>query len=678
MSLRPLPSVGLREAASIVFALAALLPLLVVVFVLHRSGALWTFEAQVAVLLAVTVAVLGFVVFRLLVDRVARLAGSLALPGEAPRASDTVPGLGRVTEIGQIGDAFARMLEDLRGSTERLEDLVFKLGALNEVVELAARVPNMQQLLALVLARTMRTVRATIGSIMLVDRRREVLRVVAARGETEALTVGLEVPLGEGVAGTVAQLGEPVLVDDIATDPRFARPNLPRYGTGAFICLPIRVEDRIIGVINLAKGAGEASGPRTFSPTDLQFLSALMAHVAYALDNARLLEESRLTTERLQSAVEELRTAQTRLVEGETVRALGQMASGMAHHLNNLLAVVSGRVQLLLLRATDPALRKPLETAERAVGDAAEVVRRVLGFSAAHAVPGTTRVDLNEIAADVIELTRPRWQDAAQLRNVPIDIRFEPGDDVVVAGEAAPLREVVMNLVLNALDAMPQGGCVTLRTWVDGGWVYCSIADTGAGMSVEVRQRALEPFFTTKGPKGVGLGLSVSLGIVQRHRGEMDIQSTRGQGSTVTLRIPRPGVTPPPDTIPLTPSPATPLRILCVDDEATVLDALADTLAEDGHAVLAAPGGREALTLLDNGEHVDLVITDLGMPGMTGWELARALRTRWPDLPVGLISGWTSSPDFSAEQASHVAFVVAKPYTLGALRTALAPFRPRR
>jgi len=606
-------AVGLREAASIVFALAALLPLLLTVLALHRSGALWSFEAEAMVLVALATAVIGFIVFRVMVDRVVRLAGSLVGAGEAVvRDADSalVPGIGRVTEIGQIGTAFARMLDDLRGSTERLEDLVFKLGALNEVVELAARVPNMQQLLALVLERTMRTVRAATGSIMLLDRKRGTLRVVAARGDDGDVSVGAEVPLGEGVAGKVAQLGELQLAE-----------------AGRLVCLPIRVEDRVTGVIKLAKGDASLLDPRAFSAMDVQFLSTLIAHVAYALENARLLEDSRSTTQRLQQVVEELRTAQTRLVEGETVRALGQMASGMAHHLNNLLAVVSGRLQLLLMRSQDVAVRKPLETAQRAVGDAAEVVRRVLGFSAAQPVAETTRVDLNEIAADVIELTRPRWQDAAQLHNAMVDIRF---------------------------------------------------GDTGVGMSADTRQRALEPFFTTKGPKGVGLGLSVSLGVVQRHRGEMDIQSTEGQGTVVTLRIPCPGVTPPPDTVPLAPRPVAPLRILAVDDEPTVLEALADTLGEDGHRVLTAGSGREALTLLDGGERVDVVITDLGMPGMTGWEVARALRTRQPDLPVGLISGWTSSADFSAEEASHVAFVIAKPYTLGALRTALAPFRPRR
>jgi len=236
-------SVGLREAASVVFALTALLPLLLAVLVLHRTGALWTFEAEIAVLLALTVAVLGFVVFRLMVDRVAGLASALAGPGEPGRPTDpTIPGLGRVTEIGQIGDAFTRMLDDLRGSTERLEDLVFKLGALNEVVELAARVPNMQQLLALVLERTMRTVRASIGSIMLLDRQRGVLRVVAARGDSVDIPVGAEVPLGEGIAGKVAQVGE-----------------LERGDGGGLICMPIRVEDRVIGVINLAKGAASPS-----------------------------------------------------------------------------------------------------------------------------------------------------------------------------------------------------------------------------------------------------------------------------------------------------------------------------------------------------------------------------------------------------------------------------------
>src|SRR2546422_2737260 len=156
--------------------------------------------------------------------------------------------------------------------------------------------------------------------------------------------------------------------------------------------MPIRVEDRFIGVINLAKGAASPVDPRAFSPMDLQFLSTLIAHVAYALENARLLEEARLSTERLQNVVEDLRTAQTRLVEGETLRAMGQMSSGMAHHLNNLLAVVSGRIQLLLRHVEDQKVRRPLEIAKQASEDAADVVRRVLEFTTMQPVLDTASV----------------------------------------------------------------------------------------------------------------------------------------------------------------------------------------------------------------------------------------------------------------------------------------------
>ena len=379
-------TVGLRRAAAIIFALVAVLPMLAVLPVLHTAGVLASPYAQVTLLLAVGLAVLGFFVLRRLTDEVARLAEGFANPTpttEVPAA--TVPGLGRVTEIGQIGDALTHMLNDLRASTERLEDLVFKLSTLNEVVELAARIPQMQDLLALVLERTMRTVRASIGSIMLLDHERQVLRVVVARGLPDDVVEHAEVAVGESIAGKVVQLGEPVFVEDISTDPRFARTRDPKYGSGAFMCLPVRVEDRIIGVVNLAKSAAAPPTP-AFSPTDLQFLNTLMTHIAYAVDNARLLQEAQLSTNRLRRAMEDLRTTQTRIVEGETLRAVGQMASGMAHHVNNLLAVISGRVQLLLGRTTQPEVRRPLEIVQQATFDAADVVRRVLGFTAVQPV----------------------------------------------------------------------------------------------------------------------------------------------------------------------------------------------------------------------------------------------------------------------------------------------------
>lgn len=656
-------TIGLRRAAAIIFTLAALLPLLALLPVLRRTGALWTLEAQVSLLLSLVLAVLGFVILRRMVDQITSLAAAVAAPDAAPGPAgevveSMVPGLGRVTEIGQIGGAFTRMLEELRGSTDRLQDLVFKLSALNELVELAARVPKMQDLLNLVLERSMRTVRARSGSIMLLDPEHRVLRVVAARGVAEG-AAPREVRVGEGVAGRVAQLGEP----DLA---------------GAAVCLPIRVEDRIIGVVNLAAGAAEGGEARAFGPTDLQFLNTLLAQVAYALENARLLEEAQRSAARLQQAFEELKAAQARVVEGETLRAMGQMASGMAHHLNNLLSVVSGRNQLLLRKVQDPGIRGPLEVVQRATLDAAEVVRRVLGFTAMRPVEQAGRVDVNELVREVVELTRPRWQDQAQVRGVTIEVvsRFAPVP--AVAGEAPPLREVIMNLLLNAVDALPEGGTITITTGVADGHVVCAVADTGVGMTDEVRRRALEPFFTTKGPQNTGLGLSVAHGIAQRHRGELTIESAPGRGTVATVRLPEVGADEAHGAAPAPPAaPAAPLKILLIDDEVLVRQALAEALGVLGHTVVQAASGREGLERLEAGEGVDVVITDLGMPGMNGWDVTRVIQARWPDLPVGLVTGWVAGRELKPEEVARVAFVIAKPYSIDALGASLAAIRPR-
>jgi signal transduction histidine kinase len=583
----------------------------------------------------------------------------------------------RARPAAQVGDAFGRMLEDLRGSTERLEDLVFKLSTLNEVVELASRVPQLQDLLSLVLERTMRTVRAGIGSIMLLDHERQVLRVVAARGLPDDVVGSAEVRVGEGIAGKVVQIGEPVLVEDITADRRFAKPSEPKYGSGAFMCLPVRVEDRIIGVVNLAKGAAAVPSP-AFSPTDLQFLNTLMTHIAYAVDNARLLQEARLSATRLRSAMEDLRTTQTRVVEGETLRAMGQMASGMAHHVNNLLAVISGRTQLLLVRASTQAdMRRPLEIIQQAAFDAADVVRRVLGFASMQPAPPAAAVDLDDIVREVVELTRPRWHDEALRRAVTIDVDLALGARAHVAGEAPGLREVVMNLIFNAIEALPEGGTIRLSTWAADDWIFCAVADNGVGMDEAVRRRALEAFFTTKGPQATGLGLSVAHSIVQRHGGELSLRPNDGKGTVVILRLPRAPLVPATAEPEPAPQAAAALRILIIDDELSVREALADSLAEDGHTVLQAASGPEGLARLAEGAAVDVVVSDLGMPEMTGWDVARAVRMRHPGLPVGLITGWAVALEIGDEERRGVDFIIAKPYTLEALRAAFAGIAPR-
>src|SRR6266545_761579 len=677
-------SMSLREAAAVIFVLVALLPLLLFVAFLSVSDLITRTEAQFAAFMALVIACLGFVVSRRLVDQSARLAVNVRQPisadQEVPHAREAaarVPGLGQVAEIGQLADAFHQMLEDLRASTQRLEDLVFKLGTLNELVEMSTRIPKIQDLLSTVLQSTMRAVHANIGSIMLLDQQQKTLRIAASRGLPAEVHDQTEVRLGEGVAGKVAALGDAVIVDDIEKDARFARTNDPKYGTGSFICMPVRVGDRVVGVMNLVRKEDAGTTPptpRPFSTSDLQFLATLLTYIAYAVDNARLLEEAQESARQRQSVVDDLRATQAQLVRGETLSAIGKLASGMAHHLNNLFAVILGRLEILLVKVpTDPEARRYIEIIQRAAQDGAEVVRRVQRFSRVQPVSRATPVDLNQLAQEVLELTRPRWHNEAQLRQIRIDTELHLGGIKAVAGELAPLREVLMSLVLNAIDAMPGGGQLTLRTWSDTKEVHCAVSDTGSGMTDEVRQRAFEPFFTTKGPKSTGLGLSVTYGIIQRHNGRIDIDTGPGRGTTVQITLPAvlPTLRPPPPA-PVALADTTVLRVLVVDDEPEVRTSVADILGTAGYITFQAAGGREALAWLDAGQSVDLVLTDLGMPGMTGTDLARSVRGRWPGLRIGLMTGWDETEAPVGEASSIVDFVIAKPFQLSALLSAYA------
>src|SRR6266481_3293258 len=237
-------AMSLREAAAVIFVLVALLPLLLFVAFLSVSELITRTEAQFAAFMALVIACLGFVVFRRLVDQIARLAVNVSQPLTADQFS-----------------------EAQRASTQRLEDLVFKLGTLNELVEMSTHISRIQDLLSSVLQSTMRAVHANIGSIMLLDQERKTLRIAASRGLPDEVQAETEVRLGEGIAGKVAELGDAVIVEDIEKDARFARLNNPKYGTGSFICMPVRVGDRVIGVINLAKKEDTSTTPPTPRPT---------------------------------------------------------------------------------------------------------------------------------------------------------------------------------------------------------------------------------------------------------------------------------------------------------------------------------------------------------------------------------------------------------------------------
>jgi len=483
-----------------------------------------------------------------------------------------------------------------------------------------------------------------------------------------ALGRDLILPRSEGAVGLAIREQRPVASEDVLTDPRITfspdvRARIERAGFRAVLAVPLVVQGRVIGALTVGGPAG-----RVFQVEEIRLAGAFADQAALALENARLFETTR-------SALADLKAAQEQLVQGATMRALGELAAGTAHHLNNLLAIVLGRVHLLLQTGGASPLRRALEIIERATRDAAEVVRRVARLARGQPLHERQPLDLRALATEVIELTRTRWQDQARARGIHIEAGLEGEDLPAPVGDAAALREVLLNLVLNAVEALPRGGRIILRTFREDGWVCLAVSDTGVGMPPEVKERALEPFFTTKGPKGMGLGLSLAYGILDRHGGALSIESTEGRGTTVTLRLPiRSGLeaeAPRAESQPARPSTSA-LRILVIDDDPEVREVLAEMLGVSGHEVLRAGAGREGLALLEAGERIDLVLTDLGMPDMNGWEVARAIKARWPGLPVGILTGWEDEIDETSPDSGAVAGMLRKPVDSGDLEQLIA------
>jgi signal transduction histidine kinase len=302
-----------------------------------------------------------------------------------------------------------------------------------------------------------------------------------------------------------------------------------------WLSVPMIAGDEILGVLVLRHAV------RPFTEADERLLTSIADVVALALRGARLFAEKT-------RAHDQLSTAQSRLIRSEKLRALGEMAAGVAHDFNNVLAAIMGRAQLLLSHIDEPGQRRQLQIIEQAATDGARTVRRIQEFTRKRRARPFEPVDLNQVVDEVVEVTRSRWKDEALARGVTYEVGVVPTPLPPVAADPSELREVLINLVLNALDAMPAGGRVTLRTAPAGDGVTCEVVDTGGGMTEEVRQRVFDPFFTTKAEKGTGLGLSVAYGIISRHGGDIEVRSAPGAGSTFIIRLPVARVTtePPP------------------------------------------------------------------------------------------------------------------------------------
>jgi PAS domain S-box-containing protein len=335
------------------------------------------------------------------------------------------------------------------------------------------------------------------------------------------------------------------------------------------------------------------------------------------------------------------REIEAQMHQSERLTALGQMAGGIAHDFNNLLQAILGYAQLM---ARSPGnvdvVRRGIEVIEKAANGGAETVRRMQKFARIRQDEPFVSMDINQVVRDSLAITRPRWEEKKVKGGVPLQLELDLGPVPVVMGRPAEINEVLTNLVLNAIDAMPRGGTLRLRTRLgDHRHAVITVADTGMGMTEEVRKRVFDPFFTTKGEEGTGLGLSVSHSIVERHGGDLRVESHPGEGTTFTIILPI-GMKPTDEST--TGGEARGERkgrILLVDNDPQVLSILGEMLKDAGHHVLPVPSGSEALRVfVPSG--FDLVITNVGMPEMSGWDVAERLRASDPNVPVIFITGW--------------------------------------
>jgi signal transduction histidine kinase/ActR/RegA family two-component response regulator len=464
--------------------------------------------------------------------------------------------------------------------------------------------------------------------------------------------------------------GEIVYLPDISKISAPVTKQIAQVENFSCLALPLFLDGKMFGLLVFMRRQLDG-----FSEAERDFMRNLSTHVALAIRQAQLYED-------LQKAYNELHQTQQAIMQQERLKALGQMASGIAHDINNALSPVVGFAELIAL--TEPNMaedtKKYLHYIKTAGQDITHIVAGLREFYRMRDEnEALVALDLNRLAEEAVDMTRPRWRDLPQRRSIMIEVQkdFAPKLPEVV-GIESEIREALTNLIINAVDALPTGGIVTVRTQATAANVILEVTDTGIGMDEQTRKRCLEPFFSTKGRRGTGLGLAMVYGIMERHEGKIEIDSELGKGTTMRLVFPArkmdssPSVAAEKEIIP------GPFRILCIDDEPAIRELIYEMLNHDGHQVEVTDGGKSGVSAFraarDQGTPFDIVITDLGMPYMDGREVANVLKIEAPATPVVMLTGWGAF--MQGEHSAQIDRIMSKPPSIREIRTMLREVVP--
>lgn len=540
--------------------------------------------------------------------------------------------------------------------SQSLEERFQELKALFEVSTLVNSEIELSLILDMISKTVLDSLQGDRSSLLLYEKDRKKLICVSAHGVLSDKIKNTELDPDESVAGWVMTHGEPLLLGEELQKDKFKNFIPKDEKIVSSLSVPLKVKNEIIGVLNVSSLREE----RKFNEVDLKLVSIFAQNAVVSIEKAELYQEVKKQAGVLEETLEDLKKTHTQLIQSEKMRALGDLAGGIVHDFNNILGIITGRAELLLKQAKEEESIKGLMLIEQVANDGAEKIRRLQEYTKIGKESIFIKVDLNKILQQVAEITSFKWKDEALARGININIDMDLKEINPIAGNPSELREIFVNLLLNAIEALPRGGRITLNTWMENGCVLVSVKDDGIGMKDEVKSKIFEPFFTLKGDKGTGLGLTIVNGIVSKHQGSITVDSEPGKGTCIWLKFPvsRKAQEEEEKIMVIDFQPA---NILVIEDEKNMREIILEMLSEQGHSVTLAVDGKQGIEFFKKGTY-DLVLTNLSMPEMSGWEVVREIKSANPYVKVALMTGCGAQTKEEETKAKGVDFLISKPF----------------
>jgi signal transduction histidine kinase/CheY-like chemotaxis protein len=582
----------------------------------------------------------------------------------------------RDAALHQANDALEQRVHE---RTRDLEQQIGRISLLNQITHAVAARQDFESIASIVLQQLEDHLPVDYGSAYWFDESTEMFNLIIRGPKSQSIASALQIPDSIPIDDTAFRpclKGEMVYVADLGKLDNAMSRKVSDAGLYCSVGAPLIRQDKMFGLIVLMRR--EKDG---FSRAERDFIRGLCAHVALALHQVQLYQD-------LQKAYNDLRQSQQTVMQQERLKALGQMASGVAHDINNALSPVVGFSELIT--QTESSLsesgKKHLQFIKTAGEDIAHIVKRLREFYRPRSESEPLQsLNPGVIAKQVIDMMQPRWRDIPQVHSINIEMRtdFDPGTPEF-AGIESEVREALTNLILNAIDALPKGGIITVRTrglelagknGQASTFAVLEVSDTGVGMDEQTQKRCLEPFFSTKGKRGTGLGLARVYGVVERHQGKIEIESKPGEGTTMRILFAvRKLNTAQIEKTPESDEPPPPLRILCIDDEPALRTLVQEILENDGHEIEMADGGQAGIkafeAAMQRKDPFDVVITDLGMPMVDGHAVARAVKSQ-SATPVIMLTGWGAFFKGDGDVPTEVDGILSKPPRLREIRSML-------